>query len=290
MYWDNLDLHDGGSRIDEIWLNHPRIREEANRQISGDPNVWPTAWFANAFAADLPLRSAVVIGCGTGAFERDLLRKNAAVHVTAIDVVGQPLRRATELAAAEGLQTRISYVQADATQYLSERPSEFDAIFFHASLHHFQPYEILGVVRRSLRNAGILYFDEYVGPSRHQWSPIRLLLPNLAYRLLARSLRRPHIVRAPINFEDPTEACASHQIMPAVHQLFRVVAVRSYGGNLLAVVFPNLHRPPAVQAETFERGVRRLLKLERVLLAAPRSQPYYAVVVARKEDAGDGVG
>jgi hypothetical protein len=57
--------------------------------------------------------------------------------------------------------------------------------------------------------------------------------------------------------------------------------------SLLAVVYPNLHRPPVVQAAAFDRSVRRLLKLERLLLALSRVKPYYAVVVSRKEDPGE---
>jgi SAM-dependent methyltransferase len=282
-YWDDLRLHDGGSAVEEVWLSHPLVRQEVNRRVSGDPLVWPTGWLANLLSGSPPLSSAVVIGCGTGGLERDLISKNVVKHVVGLDLAAGPLARARELAVASGIEERVSYVVADAAQYLAERRSQFDAVCFHASLHHFDdPSAILRIVSNALRDEGIVYFDEYVGPSRNQWSALRLLLPNVAYRLLGRGLRRPHLVRAPINVVDPTEAPASHRIMPAVRSLFDIVAARGYGGNLLSVIYPNLHRPPDVPAETLARGVRRLLALERLLLFVPGIRPYYAVVVARK--------
>ena len=284
MYWDDLEVHDGGERIEEIWLNHPLVRAEANRRISGHPAVWPTEWFAREFATHLPLRSAAVIGCGTGAFERDLISRDVAAYVHAVDIAGPPIRRATELAVASAMENRVTYVQADAVSWLADRAESFDGVFFHASLHHFQPEAILSVVHRALRPGGLLYFDEYVGPSRTQWNAARLILPNIAYRLLPHALVRPHLIRSPINHEDPTEAVASHRIMPTVRELFDVVAERPYGGNLLPLIYPNLHRPPAVRASTLDRGVRRLIHYERALSRVGLTA-YYSVVVARKGDA-----
>lgn len=286
-YWDDLRFHDGGSAVDQIWLSHPLVRHEVNRLVSGDPLVWPTGWLAEFLAGSLPLRSAVVIGCGTGGLERDLISKNVVAHVVGLDLAAAPLERAKELAAAAGISDRVTYQVADAAEYLRERKSQFDAILFHASLHHFSdPFAMLTIVRDALREGGVLYLDEYLGPSRDQWNALRLLLPNLAYRLAGRGLQRPHLVRAPINTIDPTEAAASHRIMPAVRALFDVLAVRPYGGNLLSTVYPNLHRPPAVPPERLARGVRRLIAFERLLLALPWIRPYHAVVVARREAAG----
>ncbi len=290
-YWNDLRLHDGGSDIEQIWYSHPLVREEINRCVSGDPRVWPTEWLSNLLAPSLPFPSSVVVGCGTGALERDLISRGIVARVIGLDLVPAPVDRARQSAAAAGIADRVEYAVADANTYLAERRGQFDAVFFHGSLHHFfDPRGTLTIVRDSLRPAGVLYLDEYVGPSRDQWSALRLALPNLAYRLVGRRLRRPHLVRAPINRLDPSEAPASDQILPAVRALFDILALRPYGGNLLSVIYPNLHRPPAVTADVLSRGVRRLIGFEQLLLRMPAVRPYHAVVVARKRDQRGGAG
>lgn len=284
-YWNDLERHHGGAGTDEIWLSHPRVRARANRLVSGDEAVWPTEWFARRFAASLPAGETLVIGCGTGALERDLVRRGVVTRVTGIDLADEPLARAVELASSEGLGERVRYEKADAFDYLNSRTASLDAVFFHASLHHFaDPAAILRAVRTALRPGGLVYIDEYAGPSRHQWGLRRLLPANLAYRLLPNALRRPHLIRAPINHDDPTEAPASHRIVGAMHEVFDVVEQRNYGGNLLSLLYPNLHRPPAVDRARFDRGIERLIRLEDRLLALPGVRPWFVVMVGRNDE------
>jgi SAM-dependent methyltransferase len=281
-YWNNLALHDGGACIDDIWLNHPLVRAEVNRRVSGDPAMWATHWLRAQIQE--PLRRTLSIGCGTGAFERDVVSQNIVEHITGIDLEPQPLERARQLAVEANLASRISYEQGDALELLRKNPGSFDAIFFHASLHHFaDPHAILTAVHAGLRPRGYLYIDEYAGPSRDEWPWFRMILPNLAYYLLPRRVRRPRIVRAPINREDPTEAIASSRIVPVLHSTFDSAVTRTYGGNLLAVIYPNLYRPPSngVTDILFDKAIARLIRFERTMLRLGANS-YYVVALARR--------
>ncbi len=285
MYWDDLDRHDGGRHIEEIWLSNQAVREAVNTRITGDSGRWPLDWFRESFAERLPLADAVSIGCGAGALERDLLAKGICRRITGIDLAGPPLEKARQEAAAAGLADRISYLQADGREILERRQGDLDAVFFHGSLHHFDRLDdLLRLVAHALSSRGLLYIDEYVGPASRQWNPLRLLLPNLAYYTLPRSVRRVGLVRAPINREDPTEAVASDEIIPAVGRWLKILSRRDYGGNLLSVVYPNLRRPDAASApETiadFHKAVRRLLAWEGAVL---RWRPsHHTVIVAER--------
>lgn len=284
-YWSDLDRHTGGRHMEEIWLAHPEVRAAVNVLISGDPHRWPLDWFQERFAARLPLSNALTIGCGTGSLERDLIHREICLRITGVDVVGPPLEKARQEAAVAGMTERINYVQMDAAEFLAKREGQLDAVFFHAALHHFNsPDDILQKVVRALRPGGLVYVDEYVGPSRHQWNPLRLLLPNLAYYALPRSVRRVRLIRAPINREDPTEAVASHQIVPALGRWLNVLERKAYGGNLLSLIYPNLRRPDAASdpqaARDFKKAIGRLLTWESSLLAMMGS--YFSIVVAEK--------
>lgn len=266
--------------MDAFWLARPSIRAAANRAVSGEAGVWPLEWFASAYAAHLPFRRAAVIGCGLGELERDLLRKNVAATISAIDVAPNAVAFARREAEREGLASRIDYQVADAATFLRGSRGVFDAVFFHGSLHHLRVGAALDAARDALAESGFIYVDEYVGPSMHEYGPLRLLPANLAYYLLvARPLRRTRLIRRPLNPNDPTEMLESSRIVPALRARFEVLEERAYGGNLLALIYPNLHRTAALD-EQLETTVTRLLRAERLLMRIER--PHHCVIVARK--------
>jgi SAM-dependent methyltransferase len=276
-YWSDLDRHGW----DEIWMNHPAVRARINRRVTGDPGRWPIAWLADIVPDRVPFRRALSIGCGVGNLERSLAGLELVERVTGIDSSPEAIAAARRACADAGLAGRVDYVVADARELLAS-VRECDAIFFHASLHHFDRLpEFLGLVRGALAPRGVLYLDEYVGPARGEWTWRDLLRWNAAYRRLPGAVRRTRIIRRPINRKDPTEAVESSGILPAVEAHFRVLARRDYGGNLLAVIYPSLRRPDQPGGplpEVFDATVERLLAHEDALLAGERG--YHAVVVA----------
>lgn len=264
-YWNELEHH---IDVSATWMAHPLVRAEINRRVSGDPHLWPATALRQWLGNRAPLGSVLSIGCGAGGMERSLIEEGIAAHATGIDMAENVVAEARRL--ADGMP--IDYVVTDAREYLRAHPNAFDAIVFHQSLHHFDELdELMSLVAHSLRDGGLLYLDEYVGPSRDDWPLRRLVLPNLAYRLLPREVRRPHLIRAPINHEDPTEAIRSGEIIAAVERRFRIVHRRDYGGNLLAVIYPNLRRPDeGSRREVFDAAVARLIAMEgRLLRFAP---------------------
>ncbi|HEY4642034.1 MAG TPA: hypothetical protein VII75_11880 [Thermoanaerobaculia bacterium] len=72
---------------------------------------------------------------------------------------------------------------------------------------------------KTLRPGGLLYLDEYVGPTRFEWNETPL----------------------PIVPDDPTEALRSSHIERYLRLGFDVRHARPYGGAVLATVFGNLH-------------------------------------------------
>jgi SAM-dependent methyltransferase len=276
-YWSDLDHHGW----DEIWMNHPAVRAAINRRVTGDPQLWPIAWLPSVVPGRTPFGRALSVGCGVGNFERTLVEFGIVRQVTGIDASAEVIAQARRSAAEAGMGERISYVVADARELLGIERG-LDAIFFHASLHHFDRLPaFLGLVRQALSPRGILYLDEYAGPSRDEWSWRHLLRWNAVYWRLPRAVRRTGVVRAPINREDSTEAIESSGILPAVEEHFRLIARRDYGGNLLAVIYPSLLRPnqpggpPAAQ---FDHTVESLLRREEALLS--REPGFHTVVVA----------
>lgn len=258
-------------------MSHPAVRRYINRCVTGDRNVWPLDWFlAQRFVTDVA--HAVSIGCGLGNFERALSRSGLAQRITGIDLHESLIEQSRASAVQEGL-ANIRYEAVDAERFLeSSRP--LDAIFFHASLHHFpDPDRTLALCVRKLRPGGIVYLDEFVGRSMGQWRPWHLIVPNLVHRSLSKESRRVRLIRTPINPDDPSEAIASAEILPAVRRHFRVMAQKDYWGNLVSLIYPNLR----LDSPLLDRDVERLIEIETWFSALPRRlrpSSFHSVVVA----------
>lgn len=256
------------------WMEHPRIREYILRSVSGsDQMLWPIDWF-ETWLNGRKFDRALSIGCGSGALERDLVRRNLVRRIEGLDGSSNSLRVARAAAAAEGMSKRIGYFAADFNEPVLPRRT-FDAVFIHQALHHVAKLEkLLRVVMRALKPDGVLYLDEYIGPSRHDWTEEQLVRHRQLFESLPLEVRRFPRLNPPIQDDDPSEAIRSAEIMTQLRIGFDVLALRPYGGNLLAVLYPYAE-PERIDPRTIERWIDE----ERDLLRTG-APPFYAVVVA----------
>lgn len=276
-FWD-----EGGTAEpeDHYWGAQPLVRRAINRRVTGDPNRWPMEWLGAKFARE-PLRRGLSVGCGGGLLERDLLRKGICQQMEGIDFsaecIGEARRSAEEEQLTRLLQYRVEDINA------LELPRErYDAVFFHGSLHHVRNIErVLGEVRKALVPGGLLYLDEYMGPSRSEWTDADWGFARSAFDALPEKLKNRRSLMIPLPLDDPLESVRSSAIRPAVHHLFRVVEERPYGGNVLWFVFPCLDM--ARLREDTEGVLSRLIALEDHLLDRGWVDSWFRVIVARKE-------
>lgn len=286
------------SGLPRTWMAEPAVRRYINESVTGSPDVWPMAWL-QGLAEAKNLRRCVVLGCGDGPLERDLVRKGLGREVLGIDLSRGAIERAEALAREEGLEG-IAYLRADLNRLALDRAS-FDGAFFHQALHHVESLEdCLGAVRDALVDGGLFYVDEYVGPSRSEWRSERrsalrsdrrsglLAEADELFRSLPAEIRRRKHLQVPVDWRDPTEAIRSSEILPVVRSLFEVVEERPYGGNFLSVIHPHLRLESSDilgEDDRREAVLRRIIEAERQHLE--RGAPsYYTVLVCRKPAAG----
>lgn len=267
-FWDREVV----DKTHATWMQHPLVREYVNASIGvgGEP-LWPVDWF-HRWSGGRHFARALSIGCGTGPLERDLLKKDIVGKVDAFDGSTHSLLIARQEAEKEGVGARARYFAADFNEPALPRRT-YDIVFFHQSLHHVAKLEkLLRAVLLSLRPGGLLYLDEYIGPSRFDWSD-ELIRPHRdAYCAVPAAARRFGELAFPIQADDPSEAFRSSEILPQVAVGFDTVAFRGYGGNLLSVLYP------AVDAT--DEIMRHVIERERAILAGG-AIPFYAVVIAR---------
>lgn len=243
------------------WMADPLVRHYINEAISGSPHLWPMDWFEQ-FTNRRRFRRVLSIGCGSGAFERDMMKRGLADRIDALDGSTHSLHIARTTAEAEGYRGTIGYFACDFNEPVLPRGT-FDLVVFHQSMHHVAKLEkVLREVLLSLAPGGLLYIDEYVGPSRHDWS-FELLKPHeAAYQLVPPEARIVPTLPLPIVYEDPSEAIRSSEIEEQLAIGFETIEERGYGGNLLAIFFPSIHWSiaPAGLVEKLIDAERQLLR------------------------------
>jgi 2-polyprenyl-3-methyl-5-hydroxy-6-metoxy-1,4-benzoquinol methylase len=274
------------------WLEHPVAREWINKRVSGDVSIGVAEHWRRRFIPK-PVPLALSTGCGFGGFERMALSMGLAERFEACDVSKSAIEQARTYAKDAGLADRVTYQVIDLDR--STLPEgRYDAIFGISSVHHVGNLEdFFESCRAALKPGGLLFMDEYVGPSRFQSSPATVKLINDVIGILPPHYRRnvfngglpsQGYANPPISWfeeNDPSEAIRSEEILPILERAFDIVEIRSYGGALLHMLLSGTagNFDPTVDADV--AMLRCLALMEEALEDAGALRPDFAAIVAR---------
>jgi SAM-dependent methyltransferase len=253
------------------WMGHPLVRAWINRQISGDPGQWPMDWF-ETWLQGRRFKRGLSVGCGTGALERDLMRRGLCDRINAFDGSPESIRVAVEEAAKLGFADRIHYSLGDFNE--PRLPANtYDVVFVHQAMHHVSKLEKLyRAILKTLTPDGILYMDEYVGPSRHDWNDHNFAPIRAVFHAIPRHQRNDDELLLPIQVHDPSEAIRSSEILPLLDIGYETVAFKGYGGNVLSIIYG--------QVEDTEPMTAHLIAEEDRLLREGEA-PLHAIIIAK---------
>jgi len=256
------------------WMANPEVRSYINTAINGTPHLWPLS-FLETVTKGRHFTRALSIGCGGGAMERDLLLRGLCDSVDALDGSIHSLHLAVTAARAEGYGDRIRYFASDFNRPVLPH-GKYDLVIFQQSMHHVGKLEkLLREVLLALKPDGLMYIDEYVGPSRHEWTDAHIAPQRAAFHMLPRELRTVDELGLPIMVDDPSEGIRSGEIVEQLAVGFEIVDQRDYGGNWLSVAFP------VVDWSKADPGlVSRLIETEQAMLRSGIT-PWMKVAVLR---------
>ena len=286
-FWDGENSRPDPENL--YWLEIEEVARAVNARVTGEPGVFPLADLARRLPAGGAAR-ALVVGCGSGSLELELVRAGAVGQAHGIDLSEVALERARSLAAAAGLAEHIRYERADALAFLRAVPDRaYSLVLFHGSLHHVHPLEeVVAECARILRGTspGLLYADEYVGPSRERWLESDLTAARSHFDPLPAEVKRTDRLAPPIAADDPSEMARSDEIELVLRAHFELAAHRPYGGSVLFPLIAHLRRSgrshPAVR-----QAIRRALEEEATLAASPGAPSWFAVFIARPLEAAE---
>jgi len=272
------------------WQEHPLVGERINGRVSGDPGVNWLEFFHRDYGKGRVGR-ALNLGCGRGDLEAHALSIGLARSFLSIDIS----RPAVE-AARERLQGAPVQFEVGDVNRMSFKQGAFDAVFAASSLHHFTDLErVLARAREALVPGGFLVFDEFVGPSRFQWTDEQLAVINLLLTALPARFRRDlrrgfgkkrRVYRAPLDDtrrDSPFEAARSEEIPGLAAERFNVVARKDYGGAILHQLLDGIAGNFSPR-DSADRGLLiKIMDLERDLEGAGAIGSDFTVMVARKD-------
>ena len=274
------------------WWSHPRIVRHVNRLVCGDPIDGPHAGFSRLIQRTAPsggFGHAISVGCGSGGKEMTLLEQGIVQHFHLCEI-GEH-RRGQIIAKAEerGVADRVTVHIGNALDRPLDR--QYDLVYWNNALHHmFDVRAALQWSRAGLGAGGLLAVDDFVGPTRFQWtdaeldlaSRVRAMLPDRFLPhprnpqvMIARRPKRPTIEE--MMMADPTEAADSEVILGALTDVFPTAEIIRTGGVVYHLALNDV-------LANFREGeddplLDALLLLDETL--AGQGHSHYAVALAR---------
>lgn len=251
-YWDQRVTAKKNRR--PAWYTNKAIQKFVSSKSCGDEIESRMEGFYRNLKRHLngiPADNAVSIGCGNGAKEIALIQRGLVQRIDAYDVSKKSLELAKELAEKKGVDSQITFHLAKGGGLPDI--SGYSLMHWNASLHHMlDVYDAVRWSHNILKDGGIFACDEYVGPSRFQWTEksldacdrFRNALPDRFFYndLNPRSLPRltPRVNKEKLIEKDPTEAVQSDKIIEAVKNYFNDVEIISLGGAFYDLAFRNI--------------------------------------------------
>jgi 2-polyprenyl-3-methyl-5-hydroxy-6-metoxy-1,4-benzoquinol methylase len=274
------------------WWDVPAVRARWNLRMTGDPGVtWPQH-VARRYLKAGSVR-AVSLGCGTGAREVAWAATGVFREICGWDLSESRIAAARMRAQDAGLQAVLRFEVGDVYEVLAGEGSH-DVVVCEHALHHFSPLdEIVSRIEAVLRPGGLLLVDDFVGPSRYQWSDRQIEAVNYLLGLLPRRLKvewggttmkrpifRPSRLRMVLL--DPSEASESSRILALLESRFDVLERRDYGGALLHLLLGGIAHHFCGDDELAARFLRVCCEVEELLEASGDIRSDFAALVCAK--------
>lgn len=217
------------------WNDLAQVRAHLNRRASGDPDVqW---WQHLARWHGGPFKKALILNCGNGWVERDLVRDGIVAEAVGVDFLDDLLETARAEAAKDDLPLRYYQMDTNSAQFPEDG---YDLVVNFAAAHHIARLDrVFRRVAELLPQDGVFASWDYVGAHRNQYPTVhweRAWQTNKELPVeLRQTMEYPHLPT--MLATDPTEAVHAELIVETMRRYFTIEHARALGG---AVAYPLL--------------------------------------------------
>ena len=252
-HWDQLASEDSFRDLTrKAWGGIHQVHRNHNFLTTGKGDYYWIDYLRDGYFPAGDAGDLLSMGCGEGRIERLFKERGFLFRsVTGFDLSRTCIEKAKQLAADCELAPRVDYQAVDLNRHpLAESAYDF-ILFFHA-LHHIEALEdVISRCQKALRPNGLMMVNEFVGPSRFQWTDKQLEMADAILALLPKELRidldtgqeKIRNVRHSIEqmiATDPSESVRSAEIEPILKEDFQIVEEKSWGGTLNNLIFEKI--------------------------------------------------
>lgn len=297
-HWDRRTLETQPARTS--WWQSRAVKRHINKLVCGEEYEGTGQGLVMELKRRLGgrvLRRGVSIGAGIGNKEMRFVRLGLVERFDLFELSSARVEKGRALAEDLGLGGQVSFHQADG--FSAIEPESVDLVHWNNSLHHMLDVrEAVRWSRRVLVPGGIFFLDDFVGPTRFQWSDRALAVATGARAILpGRYLKDPQSppaeprylpikVRRPapgrIARQDPSEAADSEAILPAVREIFPEADIQRTGGLVYHVALATILHNFDEEVPDDLSLLNLLLELDTACLRDPELESPYATALAEK--------
>lgn len=247
---------DASAEKHDNFLSHPFVQAYVSIRAFGTltPHVDAVAYAVRERTR--PGSRVLSVGCGPAGKERVIARALPDRRFEAMDLAGDVIETARAEIAREGI-ANLELWRGDFNA-IELAPERYDVVLGLGAFHHVEALEAFwSQVKRALVPGGWVLAQEYVGPSRFQWTERQIALGTRALETLVPDRLKPHhraVERVPVSAiveGDPSEAVRSAELLQTMEAAgLRKVAFVGAGGSLLQPV--TMHQIDAYDSASWE--------------------------------------
>ncbi len=290
--WDQVET----AKASEYWWNFAAVRAVNLKRITGDPGL---SWYTWQIARrERPFGRVLAFGDGKGMAAEAALTKKDTSEVVYVNISHEECRRFDDLFSNNGIAVPRRCIVADANHYDYRQLGRFDTIISVGLFHHMNGFgSLFTQLNDVLDDSGMLYADEFTGPSqwRYEGRVVELVngilgsLPDALVldrgRVQGRDFHRLWKICG-----DPSESVRSGELHAALLDNFSVRETAHFGGSLLFPLFqttymtprrlnvPNWHETAAGRTE-----IARLAAWEESLIESGEVPPHFRYYMLGKK-------
>ncbi|MEA1937283.1 MAG: methyltransferase domain-containing protein [Patescibacteria group bacterium] len=275
------------------WYNIPEVKWRWNHLISGDARIDYYEYIFHKYFPNKKNLKALSLGCGTGHNELEWAKFGAFKNIDAYDLSKTRIEFAKKEAVKKGYSDTINYRIADVYK-IKERNNYYDIVLVEHSLHHFSPLkDLLLQINSFLKADGFFIVNEFVGPTRFQWTDRQLEIINGLLSILPtqyktktngsikRKVFKPSRLSMILN--DPSEAIESSNILFLLRKTFEIKEVKEYGGTILMMLFSEIAHNFLSKNNEAKKFLDICFDTEDILLQSKDIQSDFVVAVCKKK-------
>lgn len=261
-----------------FWGTYPEVREVLNRRATG---CHGTAWYQHlAETAGGTFTRALILNCGNGWVERELIRSDVIREAVGIDVSTELVKTARDEAASNGLPLRYVVLDANTAAFPVD---DFDLIVNYAAAHHIAYLDrVFRHLHSLLAPDGWFVSWDYVGPHRAQYPVDQVAAAH------AVNLELPPSARSDLYYPrlrtmlamDPTEAIHSELILEVMARYFHM-DVHPLGGAIAYLLLTHNESLPRLPPADVDAAVSHVMAADQVYLDDHPESSLFAYVIAR---------